>query len=184
MPSAAVRLFPPLTPAVVAIAVWGMLGVVALLLSAILRLAPIAAEPLTTGMTPVQWALYVGWALFNAYAEGYRGFQKAFVPRSVARAFYAGRYPRPLHVALAPIFCMGLFFATRKRLIVSWSLVIGITALVSLVRGLDQPWRGIVDGGVVVGLTYGTGALVVAFVGVLRGAPITVSPQVPADAPQ
>lgn len=184
MPSEMVRLFPPRTPVAVAIATWAMLGVVAVLVSAILRLTPLAIEPLTTGMTPLQWALYVGWSLFNLYAEGYKGFQKAFVPRAVARAFYVARYPRPLHVVLAPLFCMGLFFATRKRLILSWGLVIGVTTLVTLVRGLAQPWRGIVDAGVVLGLTYGTVALMAAFVAVLRGRPITVSPQVPESAPQ
>lgn len=184
MSSAMVRLFPPRTPAAVLIATWGMTGVVALIVSAIVRLSPLAIEPLTTGMTPLQWTLYIGWSLFNLYAEGYKGFQKAFVPRAVARAFYVARYPRPLHVALAPLFCMGLFFATRKRLILSWGLVIGVTALVTLVRGLDQPWRGIVDAGVVLGLTYGTVALLVAFVAVLRGRPLTVSAQVPASAPQ
>ncbi|WP_245914004.1 hypothetical protein [Nannocystis exedens] len=184
MPSAMVRLFPPRTPAAVSIAGWGMLGVVALLVSAIVRLTPLAVEPLTVGMTPLQWALYVGWSLFNLYAEGYKGFQKAFVPRAVARAFYLARYPRPLHVALAPLFCMGLFYANRKRLMLSWGLVIGVTALVTLVRGLDQPWRGIVDAGVVLGLSYGTVALLAAFFAVLRGRPITVSPQVPDGAPQ
>ncbi|MDC0719404.1 hypothetical protein [Nannocystis bainbridge] len=184
MTSAMVRLFPPRTPAAVLIAVWGMLGVVALLVSAIVRLTPLAVEPLTTGMTPLQWALYVGWSLFNLYAEGYKGFQKAFVPRAVARAFYVARYPRPLHVVLAPLFCMGLFYATRKRLILSWGLVIGVTALVTLVRGLDQPWRGIVDAGVVLGLSYGTVALLVTFFGVMAGRPITVSAQAPDGAPQ
>ena len=184
MTSAAVRYFPPRTPTSVAIAAWGTLGVVAVLLSAIVRLTPIAVEPLQTGMTPLQWSLYVGWSLFNAYAEGYKGFQRAFVPRAVARSFYAAQHRKPLHVGLAPIFCMGLFFATRKRLILSWGIVLGVTTLVALVRGLDQPWRGIVDGGVVIGLAYGTGSLLVAFAAVLRGAPITVSPQVPADAPQ
>jgi hypothetical protein len=184
MTSAMVRLFPPRTPATVMIAIWGVLGVVAVLASAILRLTPLAIEPLQTGMTPLQWALYVGWSVFNLYAEGYKGFQRAFVPRAVARAFYVARHPRPLHVVLAPLFCMGLFFATRKRLMLSWGLVIGVTALVALVRGLAQPWRGIVDAGVVLGLTYGTVALMIALVRVLRGRPITVSPQVPEHAPQ
>lgn len=184
MTSTFVRLFPPRTPAGVAIAAWGVLGVVVVLVSAIARLLPLAIEPLQTGMTGFQWALYVGWSLFNLYAEGYKGFQKAFVPRVVARSFYVAQHRRPLHVALAPIFCMGLFFASRKRLILSWGIVIGVTTLVALVRGLDQPWRGIVDAGVVIGLAYGTASLLLAFAAVLRGAPITVSPQVPEDAPQ
>ena len=34
-----------------------------------------------------------------------------------------------------------------------------LIALVVVVRDFDQPWRGIVDGGVVVGLTWGLVAL-------------------------
>ena len=49
-------------------------------------------------------------------------------------------------------------------------------------RLLDQPWRGIVDAGVVVGLSYGCIALVVAFARVLLGAPLRVTPQVPDEA--
>lgn len=184
MPSVMVRVFPPRSPAAVSIAIWGVLGVTAVLVSAIVRLTPLALEPLQTGMTPLQWALYVGWSAFNLYAEGYKGFQRAFVPRAIARAFYVARHPRPLHVILAPAFCMGLFFASRKRLMLSWGLVIGVTGLVMLVRALAQPWRGIVDAGVVLGLSYGTVALVVALVAVLRGRPITVSPQVPEHAPE
>lgn len=183
MPSAMVRIYPPRTPASVAIATWGVLGVVAFLISAIVRLTPLAIEPLETGMTGLQWSLYVGWSLFNGYAEGYKGFQRAFVPRVVARAFYLARNPRPLHLVLAPVFCMGLFHATRKRLMLSWGIVIGVTLLVALVRGLEQPWRGIVDAGVVVGLAYGTASLLVVFGGVLAGRPVTVSPQVPGEPP-
>lgn len=179
-----VRVFPPRTPAALLIAGWGVVGVTAVLVSAIVRLTPLAIEPLQTGMTPLQWALYLGWSAFNLYAEGYKGFQKAFVPRAVARSFYVARHPRPLHVVLAPVLCMGLFFASRKRLMLSWGLVIGVTLLVTLVRGLAQPWRGIVDAGVVLGLAYGTGSLVVAWLAVVRGRPITVSPQVPDGAPE
>lgn len=184
MPSPTVPVSPPRTPAAVMIVAWGLLGVVALLASAIVRLTPLALEPLEIGMTPLQWTLYVGWSLFNLYAEGYKGFQRAFVPRAVARAFYVAAHPRPLHVTLAPLFCMGLFFATRKRLMLSWGLVIGVTTLVTLVRGLSQPWRGIVDAGVVLGLAYGTVALMAEAAAVLRGRAITVSPQVPESAPQ
>ncbi len=182
-PSLAVRLHPPRRPTVMLVAAWGVLTTTGLLISAIARLTPLALEPLQShSMTGLQWALYVGWAVFNGYVEGYRGFQKGYVPRVVARAFWLGQHPRPLFVLLAPFFCSGLFFATRRRLITSWVLLIGIVAIVQVVRLLEQPWRGIVDAGVVVGLAYGTGYLVVHFVGVLLGRPITVTPQVPADA--
>ena len=183
-PSIALRLHPRRTAAVMAIAAWGVLATTALLISAIARLTPMALEPLQSHtMTGLQWTLYIGWALLNGYFEGYRGFQKGYVPRVVARAFWLGEHPRPLFVMLAPFFCSGLFHATRKRLIISWCLLIGIIGIVQLVRLLEQPWRGIIDAGVVVGLAYGTGYLVLHFVAVLLGRPITVTPQVPASAP-
>lgn len=179
-PSVALRLYPRRTPAVMAVAAWGILATTGLLISAIARLTPMALEPLHShDMNALQWGLYVGWAIFNGYVEGYRGFQKGYVPRVVARAFWLGEHPRPLFVLLAPFFCSGLFHATRKRLIISWCLLIGIIGIVQLVRLLDQPWRGIVDAGVVVGLAYGTAYLVVHFAAVLLGRPITVTPQVP-----
>lgn len=184
MSSAPVHVYAPRSKVAVLIAGWGALGVVGVLVSAIVRLTPMALDPLSTGMTTLQWLLYIGWSLINLYAEGYRGFQRSFVPRVVARSFYVARHRRPLHVALAPIFCMGLFFASRRRLIASWSIVIGVSALVALVRGLEQPWRGIVDAGVVIGLAYGTASLVASFAAALAGRPIVVSPQVPTNAPQ
>jgi len=179
-PSLMIPIHPPRTTRVVVIATWGIITTSVLLVSAILRLTPLALEPLSShAMTGLQWTLYVGWALFNGYVEGYRGFQKGYVPRVVARAFWLGQHPRPLFVLLAPFFCSGLFHATRKRLIISWGLVFGIVGIVQLVRLLEQPWRGIVDAGVVVGLGYGCIALIVAFVRVLLGEPLRVSPQVP-----
>jgi hypothetical protein len=165
------------------IAAWGVIGIVALLIEAILRLTPLALEPLRgPGMTGTQAALYVAWCGFNAYAEGYRGFQRAFVPRVIARALYLGRRPRPLFVLLAPLFCMGLFHAPRRRLLASWGLLIGISLLVMLVRRLPQPWRGIIDAGVVVGLAYGGVALVLAFAAALLGRPVLAAAQVPDEA--
>lgn len=182
MSSLLLPVHPPRTPRVVVIATWGVLATTALLISAIVRLTPLALEPLRShAMTDLQWALYVGWGLFNGYVEGYRGFQKGYVPRVVARAFWLGQHPRPLLVLLAPFFCSGLFHATRKRLIISWCLLVGIVGIVQVVRLLEQPWRGIVDAGVVVGLGYGTAALVVMFVAVLLGGPIRVTPQVPSQ---
>lgn len=154
----------PLSWAGKLIALWGIAGVLALLGQAIVRLAPLALEPLRDhSMSTPQWGLYAAWTLFNAYAEGYRGFQKAFAPRVVARAVHLGHHPRPLHVLLAPMFCMAMFHAKKKNLILAWGLLTGIILLVTAVRMLPQPWRGIVDGGVVVGLLWGVVSIVVMF---------------------
>ena len=56
---------------------------------------------------------------------------------------------------LGPAFCMGLFHARRRTMIVSWMLPVVVVCLVVFVRQLAQPWRGIIDAGVVVGLAIG-----------------------------
>lgn len=138
------------------IASWGVFGVLGLLAQAMWRLTPLALEPLQSdSLSPAQATLYVVWVVFNAYAEGYRGFHKRFSPRVVSRALHLAREPRPLHVLLAPAFCMSLFHATPRSKLVAWSVTLGVIALVLLVRAAPQPWRGIIDGGVVVGLFLG-----------------------------
>jgi hypothetical protein len=57
-----------------------------------------------------------------------------------------------------------------------------IVALVLLVRQLPQPWRGIVDAGVVVGLTWGALAITYFTVRALQGAAMPVPPDVPPSA--
>ncbi len=90
-----------------------------------------------------------------AWFEGYRGFQLSFSPRFAARALSLRDGVSLPQFALAPLICMGLFWAPRRRLISAWSLTIGIIVLVMLFRQLPQPWRGILDGGVFVGLGWG-----------------------------
>jgi hypothetical protein len=168
-------------------AFWGVLGFVAVMAKALWQLTPIALEPLRDhSMTTLQIGLYAGWVVFMAYSEGYKGFQRQLAPRMAARSLYLARYPRPLWVLLAPAFCMGLFHATRRRLIVSWVILIGVVILVIAVRQLAQPWRGMVDGGVVVGLTWGTIAVLWYFILALTGRVPAISLDVPErlDAPQ
>ncbi len=155
--------------------VWGILGVLALLGEAIYRLMPRVIELRECPLSSSQWAALVGWVAFNAYSEGYRGFQKNFSPRVIVRAEHLSANPRPLFVVLAPLYCMGHIHATRRRLIVAWSLTIGIIALVIAVRALAQPWRGIIDAGVVVGLAIGSMSILYYWVG--------PRPDVPADVP-
>ena len=136
-------------------AVWGFSGIVALIGFAIYRLTPRAMEALETSLTTVQWIFLVAFAVFMLVAEGYRGFQKKFSPRTAARVKYLRDHPRGLHVLLAPFFCMGYFFAKRKTQITAICLTLGIVLLVILVGLLPNPWRGLIDFGVVLGLTYG-----------------------------
>lgn len=158
---------------------WGIAGVVALLAQAIVKLLPLALDLLDRQLTTVELAVLVGWLAMSAYSEGYKGFQRQFSPRVVARAQYLTAHPRPLHVALAPLYCMGLLHATRKRLVVSWILTLAIVAVVIAVRHLDQPWRGIVDAGVVVGLSWGLISIAYFVARATRGETMPVSADVP-----
>ena len=164
------------------VASWGFGGVCLLLGQALTRLTPLALEPWRTGgLLWWQGGLYLAWVAINAYAEGYRGFQRQFCPRVIGRLLQlAGNpSPRPRHVVLAPLYCMSLVAAPRRDLTRSWSLLIALVTLITLVRALSQPWRGIIDGGVVVGLGWGVIALAIQFVRIVPQLAIG-----PADVPR
>jgi hypothetical protein len=160
---------------------WGVLGVVALLGQALLRLSPLAWEAVTSELSALQWLVLAGWVVLNAHAEGYRGFHRRFSPRVVARALHLARHPRPIFVAFAPIFCMSLVGASRRGQIVARVVVVAIVALVIGVRMLEQPWRGIIDAGVVAGLGLGTLSLLGFVVAALLGRPPSIDPDLAPD---
>jgi hypothetical protein len=134
---------------------WGLAGVFFLVGFAVYRLTPRAIEAISMGLSTWQWTVLALWTAFMGVAEGYGGFQKRFSPRTAARARYLRDQPSPVRAILAPFFCMGYFHATRRVRITSISLTVGIVALIILVSLCSQPWRGIIDFGVVVGLTWG-----------------------------
>ncbi|MBW2224613.1 MAG: hypothetical protein JRF54_10435 [Deltaproteobacteria bacterium] len=149
------------------IATWGIVWVSLLLGRAIWRLTPYAVDVWTEDlMTAGEKWLFVGWLGANAYLEGYRGFQLRFSPRVVSRAVY------PLWVILALPFCISLFHSTRRQKTVSWIFIGALVLLIWWVRSLPQPWRGIVDGGVVLGLLWGLAVIWWLFVRYLMGAKI------------
>jgi hypothetical protein len=160
-------------------AAWGLAGVSLLLGTAIFRLATQALAALQMELAPHAWLALVANLIFMGVFEGYRGFQKGFSPLVAARALHLANQPRTLWLLLAPLFCMGYFHATRRRLITSYALTTGIVTLVMLVRLLPQPWRGIVDAGVVLGLSWGLVALWIFSVRAFGSAAFTYSPQVP-----
>ena len=158
-------------------ALWGLAGVSLLLGGAILRLAPVAFEAFD-----LPWGLHHGIALFAivvamAYAEGYHGFQRRFSPRVAARARHLRSDARTVRVLFAPLFCMGFFHATRRRRISAFCLTGGIVLLVLAVRLLAQPWRGIVDAGVVVGLAWGLASVLIFGTRALTAAEFPYSPE-------
>jgi len=143
-------------------ATWGVAGVVLLLASALYRLTPLAMDTFSYPLSLLHWAALILVVVFMAYSEGYRGFQRGFAPRVAARARYLQEKPTLINGLMAPLFCMALIDATPARLRASWLLVVAIVGFVLLVQLLDQPWRGMVDSGVVVGLSWGSLSILVS----------------------
>ena len=159
----------------VLILLWGLGGVEFLLIKGVSRMAPKVQAAFEMQPSPGQWVFAGLWLVFMLYSEGYRGFQLRMAPRVAARGWHLAQNPRPLHLLFAPFFCVGYFHANRRRLITSWTLSLGIVGLVRLVHLLPQPWRGLVDLGVVGGLSWGVVALLFA---AFRG-PGRADPQLP-----
>jgi hypothetical protein len=166
--------------------VWGLAGIVFMLGYAIVRLFPVTMAVFEQPLQWYHWVCMIGFIGFMAYSEGYRGFQLAFSPRVAARLKYLYEHPRPRHVLLSPLFCMGYFYIQRRRRIAIYILTAGVVALISAVRFLSQPWRGIIDAGVLVGLTWGLVSVLVstqqAF-STTPAKPFPYAPEVPDDAP-
>jgi hypothetical protein len=160
-------------------AFWGLAGVALLLGSAIYRLTPLAIDAFAYDWSWYHWLSFALMIFFMAYAEGYRAFQQGFSPRAAARARYLRDHPNALHALLAPLFCMAYFHALKRRRIVSVSVTAGIIVLVVLVRLLPQPWRGIIDGSVVVGLAWGLVSLIVFGFQAFTLKQFNYSPEVP-----
>ena len=159
-------------------AIWGILGVTLLLGTAILRLAPHVQEAINLGMNSAQWLLLLLWSIYMLYTEGYRGFQKQFAPRVASRALHLLNHGRIIDIILAPFFCAGYFQTTKKRLIIAWTATTLIILLIISVRHLSQPWRGVLDSGVVLGLSYGIVCLYISVFRTFKSRKYIVNPEV------
>jgi hypothetical protein len=147
------------------IAAWGIAQVTLLLASSVYRLTPKALAPWHDGsLSNLQKILFFAWLVVNAYLEGYRGFQLRFCPRVVGRAKLLSETPTVLRTVLAAPFVLSMFDAPRRELIARYVFLTALITLIAAVRQLPQPWVGIVDGGVVVGLAWGMVMTVVYFV--------------------
>ncbi len=157
---------------------WALLGIGLLLGFAIVRLLPIALGAFGESLTWLHWLCFATFVAFMGYAEGYKGFQRSFSPRFGARCRYLYDHPSLVRVTLAPLFCMGYFGTTRRRRIASFSLTAMIIALIIGVQHIPQPWRGIIDAGVCVGLFWGLAATTVYVVLALTSEDFCHSPEV------
>jgi len=143
---------------------WGTLGFMALLAVGIQRMWGIALDSLSYSWTTSHYALLIVNTFIMAWVEGYRGFQQSFSPRFAARAISLKRKPSPLGFVFAPLALMGFFHAPMRRVIGAIALTLGIVAIVLVYRAFPQPWRGILDFGVIVGLSWGAIATLLAVI--------------------
>lgn len=144
-----------------------------------MRLGQMALDLPLLSLSWYHWAALVASIGFMGFAEGYRGFQQGFSPRVAARIRYLSQNVTPVRLLLAPLFCMGFFHIQRRRQIVTICLTLGIIGLVQLVSLLDQPWRGIVDAGVVTGLIWGLISLALFTIQAFSSSAFSHSPETP-----
>lgn len=160
-------------------AIWGFGGLLLIILFAIFRLTPIAIDAFFYKLLWYHWLILIVNTIFMAYTEGYRGFHKGFAPRVVARCNYLKNHPNGIHVLLAPFFVTGYFFSTQKRILYIFGLTFMIIILIQIIHRLAQPWRGLLDVGVVVGLTWGVISLFIFVFQALTSKNFEYSPELP-----
>ena len=160
---------------------WGVCGFLGILGSAIGRLTKVAIVPvLQRDLTLLQWGMFGSMMAGFAFFEGYKAFQLKFSPMLVQRAMTLSREGTPLHhIILAPFYSMGLFHATPRRRNLSWSISLGVAAIIGVVKRLPYPWRSVVDAGVCVGLGWGCASMAVLFARALAGTPPGADPCLP-----
>lgn len=159
---------------------WGVLGVIGIIGSAAFKLFPRIVELNAYPFAIQHWLVLAIFTPYMAYAEGYKGFYLNLAPRVLARALYLREAGSPLLALAAPLFCMGYFYATRRRMLTSWIVSLSIVLLVAIVSHIPQPWRGLIDVGVEVGLVVGIAAILWHW---LRFEFARIRPQVPPDLP-
>lgn len=175
----------------VLVQLWGVLGVAAYLSYGVKKVIPIVREGVGAMTSPWHWVLLAATLGFFAYVEGYKGFQLGFAPRVVSRAWALSTLPdgkstgdKLWHKVLAPAFCIGYFHGTRKRVVSSWLVTSIIFCVVVAVKRLANPYRAILDAGVIVGLLWGSAAVVTLYAqSRSRGRPPDFDPCLPKDTP-
>lgn len=88
------------------------------------------------------------------------------------------------HKVLAPAFCIGYFHGTKKRVISSWCVTTVVFLTVVGVKRLGNPYRAIIDAGVIVGLAWGVVSILVIYTkSLIAGRPPAYDPSLPSGTP-
>jgi hypothetical protein len=134
---------------------WAMIGLVLILGFACWRMSTYTLESFSMPLYATHWAVFIGFTIFMLYSEGYKGFQKKFSPRFAARCKYLLHHASRTQLIFAPFFCMAYFHAPKKRIIARLILTCMIITFIISFRFIPQPWRGLLDAGVMLGLIWG-----------------------------
>ena len=183
-PSPLEHLAPPSAPPGLAVpgalvAAWGIGGVLFLLARGTAGLLRSAGDAF--GALSPAWALAIALLVVLPLGalKGRFVFERNLAPRVVGRAFHLARRRSFGHVLVAPLFCLGLVHATRKRRVVGWTMMALIAGFVAGTRMLAQPYRGVIAAAVALGLSWGAVALVVTGARAFGGRPPAVSLDLP-----
>ncbi|NND39375.1 MAG: hypothetical protein EX270_01005 [Pseudomonadales bacterium] len=144
-------------------ALWALAGFSLLMSQAVRKLLAVSLDAANYDFSALQWLLLAAFIIFMAYSEGYKGFQKGFSPRFANRTMHLYHQGSSIERLLAPLYCMNFFNAPVRRMLVSYSLLLLILTFIFLFQHIPQPWRGILDAGVVVGLLWGLASTIYYF---------------------
>ncbi len=130
-------------------------GVIAIFSSAIYRLYPHVRESMSLEFSALNWIVLAAYLVVMIVGKGYFALHRGFVPRVINRSEQIISNGKLIDKILAPLYCMGFFKAPRKRMIISYVMIFFIVSFIVSASKIVQPWRGIIDLGVVVGLSLG-----------------------------
>jgi uncharacterized membrane protein YkgB len=75
---------------------------------------------------------------------------------------------------------MAFFRAARRAKTAAWIVTIMVLIAIFIVRQVPQPWRGVIDTGVVAGLAWGSISLIITAIRALVGHIAVADPELPA----
>ncbi len=159
--------------------IWGIVGLSILLGTALFRIYPHVRMLSGLSFEWFHWVALISSVGFVGFFKGLRAFHQKFSPRCVARALYLKNNPTFWRGLLAPFFCIGYFHAPRKRVVSAFLLTLLMVLLVEAIGKLGQPWRGIIDAGVLFGLGWGLISIWICAIQAFSGKDFRVSPEVP-----
>ena len=137
------------------IIIYSIGGVIAIFSSAIYRLYPHVREGFSFEFSTLNWIVLMAYLIVMIVGKGYFALHRGFVPRVINRSELLIENGNLFDKLLAPLYCMGFFKAPRKRMIISYVMISLIVSFIVSASKITQPWRGIIDLGVIIGLSLG-----------------------------